>query len=82
MIQKNYGVLPTVVSAGDWQTKSTLDSLAGISSALIDDPDMRPARIRRITPWSDYSGFYGRLISLTPPMRSACMNRRRSTEER
>jgi hypothetical protein len=42
MIQKNYGVLPTVVTEGSWQTAATLDSLAGISSASIDDPDMRP----------------------------------------
>lgn len=41
MIQKNYGVLPTIVSTGDWQTTANIDSLAGISSATVDDPDVR-----------------------------------------
>ncbi|HEY1684052.1 MAG TPA: hypothetical protein VGG19_04770 [Tepidisphaeraceae bacterium] len=47
MIQQSYGVLPTAVTVGDWQTAVTLDSLNGISMATVDDPDMPPTAFAR-----------------------------------
>lgn len=56
LIQQEYGVLPTVVSTGDWQSAATLDSLPGIGVATVDSPDMGPA------PFSMYAMNYDKFL--------------------
>ena len=56
LIEKNFGVLPTTTATGQWQTRATLDSLTGISAAVIDDPDY-PAVPFAEYAIDEYAGF-------------------------